>query len=119
MDKQKLAFFEKMLQDRRKIILSELGQNANEIAALYESEPNDSADFSIIDTSSQIDIKISENLKSELGEIKHSLEKIKDKTYGICELCSEDIDIARLKIKPFARYCIMCRQIVEERQKNQ
>ena len=78
-----------------------------------------SFDFALIDTSSQIDIKISENLKSELGEIKHSLEKIKDKTYGICELCSEDIDIARLKIKPFARYCIMCRQIVEERQKNQ
>lgn len=119
MDKKQLAYFEKVLKERKKVILSELGQNADEIAALYESEPNDSADFSIIDTSSQIDIQISENLKQELSEIKRSLNKIKDETYGICELCEEDIDTQRLKIKPFARYCIKCRQIVEERQKNQ
>ncbi len=61
--------------------------------------------------------KINENLfsanNSELAEIERALEKIKRNQYGKCEMCKNDIDIKRLEAKPFARFCIKCREIFE------
>lgn len=54
--------------------------------------------------------------KAEIDDIDYALIKIKNKTYGICEMCDEQIDIDRLKIKPHARYCIDCREHVEKTQ---
>ena len=65
--------------------------------------------------------KISENLfsanNSELAEIERALEKIKRNQYGKCEMCKNDIDIKRLEAKPFARFCIKCREIFENNAK--
>lgn len=113
MDKN-LAFFQKLLKQRQELVLKQLDNNSKEIQDLYNSEPNDNIDFSTINTSSQIEQTISFNLKQELNEIAKSLAKIQQKTYGICELCEESIDLERLKIKPHARYCIHCRQNIEK-----
>ena len=47
-------------------------------------------------------------------EIEESLKQIKDKSYGICNLCEEPINIERLKVKIFAKYCIPCREEMEK-----
>ena len=51
-------------------------------------------------------------------EIDEALEKIANKTYGICDMCEEEIGIPRLKVKPHAKYCIACREIIEKTAKN-
>jgi DnaK suppressor protein len=51
-----------------------------------------------------------------LKEIDLALEKIEERTYGICESCDEHIPIERLKVKPFARYCIVCREEIERQE---
>ncbi|TQR40349.1 RNA polymerase-binding protein DksA [Campylobacter sp. MIT 12-8780] len=117
MDKSKLKSFQKILEERKKLILNQLDSNTQEIEDLYNSEPNDNIDFSSINTSSQIEQTINSNLKQELGEIENSLSKIKQGIYGICESCEEDIDTNRLKIKPHAKYCINCRQSIEKGEK--
>jgi DnaK suppressor protein len=45
------------------------------------------------------------------------LGKIHNNVYGTCEMCEEEINIERLKVKNFARYCITCREVVEKEQK--
>ena len=119
MRKNEVQNFKNILEERRKTILDNLQNNSNEIEALHNSVPSDSIDFSIIETGSQIDFAISTNLKEELLEIKDSLEKIKNGSYGICESCGDDIDIQRLKVKPHARYCITCRHIKEQGKKHE
>lgn len=114
MDKSKLKNFQKILEERKTLILNQLDSNAQEIEDLYNSEPNDNVDFSNIDTNSQIEQTISSNLKQELKEIEISLDKIKRGVYGVCESCEEDISVERLKIKPHAKYCISCRQSMEK-----
>ena len=52
--------------------------------------------------------------KRELKNIQVALEKIKDQTYGICEMCEEEIAVERLEVKPFAKYCMDCRLIYEK-----
>jgi DnaK suppressor protein len=56
------------------------------------------------------------NQQETLAEIKVALEKIKDGTYGLCELCLKEgktaahslIKKERLKAIPYARNCVEC-----------
>ena len=50
--------------------------------------------------------------------VAYLFEKIANKTYGICDMCEEEIGIPRLKVKPHAKYCIACREIIEKTAKN-
>lgn len=117
MDARALRNFEKILKERKEAILAQLNDNDKDIQALRSSEPNDNVDFSTINTSSQIEQTIALNLQSELNDITLSLQKIKKNIYGICELCGDEIDLNRIKIKPHARYCKNCRELVEKEKK--
>ena len=52
-----------------------------------------------------------------LDKIDHALEKIKNGDYGICEMCGEDIAVARLEARPVALYCIDCKTAQEHRER--
>ena len=79
---------------------------------------SDEFDIASINTDQLIEQSISAQQKAELYEIDEALEKIANKTYGICDMCEEDISIPRLKVKPHAKYCIACREIIEKTAKN-
>ena len=109
--------FKQLLEDRKVCIIKQLEENVKDINNFKNSAPSDQIDFSNINTNSHIEETINKNLKSELKDIELSLTKIKEKNYGICELCDSDIDKERLKIKPHAKYCISCREIIEKGEK--
>jgi len=44
-----------------------------------------------------------------LREIDNALEKLKEGTFGVCELCGKPIGLRRLKVMPSARLCIACK----------
>ena len=56
------------------------------------------------------------NQQETLGEITLALQKIKDGTFGLCEVCVKDgkpasqaaIPKARLRVIPYARNCVEC-----------
>jgi RNA polymerase-binding transcription factor DksA len=47
-------------------------------------------------------------LEKKLQNIIKALQKIETETYGICEKCQKEIDIARLKASPSAKNCLKC-----------
>ncbi len=57
--------------------------------------------------------------KDEIKDIRNALQKIKDGTFGVCEMCDDEIDVERLKVKPHAKYCINCRELFEQTQKKE
>ena len=46
--------------------------------------------------------------EAHLGEITAALERVADGSYGICAVCGEPIDPARLEARPVARTCVGC-----------
>lgn len=44
-------------------------------------------------------------LETRLNEVKSALQKIKDGTYGVCEISGEPIEIDRLEANPAAKTC--------------
>jgi|GEM_PF-5906113 len=49
-----------------------------------------------------------ENDQHLLDEVQSALRRIDDGQFGECECCHESINMARLRVVPYARYCIHC-----------
>ncbi len=52
------------------------------------------------------DFSLLEQLEAEIGDLDAALRKIDEGTYGICEVCSKEIEPERLEAIPGARTCI-------------
>lgn len=117
MRKSDLELFKSILEERKIQIKKNILDASNELAALRDSGISDEFDIATVNADQLIEQSISAQQRYELVAIDVALGKIANKTYGVCEMCEEDIGIPRLKVKPHARYCIVCREIVEKTSK--
>jgi RNA polymerase-binding transcription factor DksA len=46
------------------------------------------------------------SLETRYRDIESGLDKIKHKTYGVCEVCGKAIEVERLEVNPAARTCL-------------
>ena len=60
------------------------------------------------------DIELKGMYEKTEQEIEKALEKFDNNTYGICEMCKEDIHINRLEVYPYTPHCIACRENFEK-----
>jgi DnaK suppressor protein len=111
-----IKFFKTSLADRRDQIRNNLYATTIEMNSLNTNELKDEADHASTSLGRAVDNAILNQQAKELAEIELALGKIKKGFYGICEMCEEEINIERLKVKNFARYCITCREVVEKEQ---
>ncbi len=112
-----LVFFGQILLDRKKQIIKNIEDTSKEMENLNQSEANDEIDYASINIDKNIEQAITSQQSKELMEINLAIAKINSKNYGVCEMCEDEIGIARLKVKPHAKYCIVCREIVEKTSK--
>lgn len=113
MTEKELLEFKKSLLEKKSKILENIKKYENEINLMRNQSPKDEGDFAVLTNDASIDSSLIEKLLQELEEIEISLDKIANNTYGICEMCEEEISIERLRVKPYAKYCIICREINE------
>ncbi len=104
---------ERLLQRKEQLIL-EVSSSQTIIKDLLSENTFDEIDYAEVSSDSFNMNTLRNKQIEELKEIDIVLEKIKNKTYGICDMCDEQIGIKRLKAKPHARFCVDCRPIYEE-----
>lgn len=105
----------KVILENRKIqIQSNIEDSTNNIEQLSDMDCKDDYDFAESSSDSFTSEIIAKQQFNELNEINNALNAIKDGSYGVCKMCDEVISIGRLKAKPFAKYCTICREIHEE-----
>ncbi len=109
-----IKYFQKLLEERKIQILKNIDTSNLEIQDLKNVDINDDGDYATLCADNMIEYAIQEQQQKELEEINYALKKIKEGEYGICEMCGEPIKPLRLKIKPYAKYCIICREIIEK-----
>jgi len=115
MEEKELIEFKEILLARQKQILKNIDDNTKEIDGLKQAEASDDADHATISADTAIEEALNIKQQKELKEIEYALFKIANESYGICEMCEDPIGKARLEVKPQAKYCIVCREIVEKR----
>jgi len=56
------------------------------------------------------ELALRQNAQQLLAQVTDALARFDQGTYGICEMCGEEIDPARLQALPYATLCIRCQQ---------
>jgi len=109
-----IKYFKQMLEERREQILKNIQGSSKELVELHKShDVMDEGDIAAVSADNLINEEIMASQQKELAEIDEALGKIMRGVYGVCEMCEEPIGMQRLKVKPFAKYCITCRKIAE------
>ena len=62
----------------------------------------------------QLALKLAAGEGDSIFEIDEALERIRQKTYGVCEECACIVPTPRLKALPFARRCVECQSRIEQ-----
>jgi len=88
---------------------------AGELADLRNngSENGDSADVAFDAGSEEISTQLAELEARELTQIEKAISRIKQGTYGLCEMCQTKIPIARLNALPYSTTCVECQREME------
>ncbi len=74
----------------------------------------DDGDWSIVDVAEDLNLRKLTLHKQTLNKIDEALRKLDEGSYGICEDCGAEIPEERLKVIPFAIYCVDCMEAREK-----
>ena len=104
---------EMLLKKKKEIearVTEELGEKMTEDIASTLGPAMDEGDLSTLEAGRDLDYGLLTMFTQMLKNIDHALEKLDDGTYGTCEECGAGIVEKRLKVMPFARYCVDCQK---------
>jgi len=109
------------LTEMKKQLLREIQDRLKEESEGLKDEGRDTYDLASDERDREINIILSAREREKLLAIDDSLQRIEDKTYGICECgcdnCDEEIGMGRLKVLPFTRLCVRCQEETEKESK--
>ena len=114
LNSQELFFFKRTLEEQLSQLQKNLKMTSSELRGSFAQRESDE-DNANLSLDSHINSSLLKKQSQHRKEIEEALTKFKTQEYGICEMCDEPINIERLKVKVFAKYCIPCREEVEKR----
>jgi DnaK suppressor protein len=108
MKKARLELYQRMLARKLEELYSAIeGKRVEGIRGFDEPEP-DIYDLCVQSYSKEQLYSLCERDREALVRVEEALDKIKRKTYGICEECEGSIEEKRLEALPWVRLCISC-----------
>ncbi len=54
-------------------------------------------------------LALERRIKQQLAKVEHALAKLEKGTYGLCDICGQKMDPARLEALPEASLCMKCK----------
>ena len=102
-----------LLVNRRDALRQALAGDLSLLKSLPEQTGGDVVDAALDAAQDEISSKLAEVESRELVQIDAALERIREGTYGQCEVCNGKIPLARLNALPYAMTCIECQRAAE------
>ena len=97
--------------------LQEINKSLKSGTDITSGEPSgDIYDQASSERDRELGLLLGDREREKLRNIDEALLKIEEGEYGICEECEEEIPIGRLKVMPFAHYCVKCKADIEKLQ---
>jgi len=119
-----IEHFEQMLLLKRREIISNVNEMEDETlkksrldaSGDLSSMPIHMADIGTDNYEQEFALGLMDSERKLLKEIDDALQRIEQKTYGICEGTGKPIPKARLEAQPWARYCVEYARMLEQGQ---
>ncbi len=96
------------LQEMRRQVLRELGEDLKEGREGGKHEGMDTYDLASEERDREISFILTDREREKVQAIQEALDRVENGTYGICESCDAEIAPARLSAMPFSRLCVNC-----------
>ena len=114
---EKMDEIKAILLKMKEETLQEINRSLRTGSDIPSGEPSgDIYDQASSERDRELELLLGDREREKLHSIDEALLKIKEGEYGICEECEEDIPLGRLKVVPFARYCVKCKADIEKQQ---
>jgi DnaK suppressor protein len=118
MKKRERNKFEKILLGKRKKLLTNALQTLESDMKLDQGDLADEMDLASSEYLQSFQFRLRGRERTFLNKIDKALGKLKDGSFGTCEVCEEPIHTKRLEARPEATLCIKCKE-EQEREEQQ
>ena len=97
------------LETERESLLEELKTTAL-VAERRERDPyGEQGELAIEIVEVEKGLILEKRVRDQLAEVEHALHKFDQGTYGLCDICGQPIEPARLEALPCANLCLSCK----------
>ena len=108
-----------MLEEMKRSLMKEMQGRVKGETEGSKDEGRDTYDLASDERDREINFILNDREREKLHAIDEALQRISEKTYGLCESCEGEIQLGRLKILPFTRLCVRCQEENEKESKRQ
>jgi DnaK suppressor protein len=106
-----------MLLKKREDLVQEISRRSKASTESGAQDIGDILDSVSEERTRELDMILTDREKRKLAQIDDAIDKIDENTYGLCEDCGVKIPKARLRVLPFAKYCVECQEKTEREEK--
>lgn len=106
--------FKKMLLKKKEEIINILSEAYSEGKEIDAGISQDVADKAESSYTKEFLFSLSDTERKRLFMIDEAIKRIEDSSYGICQMCQNNIDKKRLVVVPWAPHCIECQEKEEK-----
>jgi DnaK suppressor protein len=103
----------KSLLARGAALRSALAGEVEHLRRFRTDQTGDSASAAFDSGSEEMSGQLAELEARELNQIERALTRLKQGTYGTCEVCQARIPVARLNALPYSTTCVSCQRAME------
>lgn len=114
MQKKILDEYRKKLQKKEKEILNTISTAKTSGVENLQEGVQDVADKALSSYSREMLYSLSDSERRILLLVEEALQRIGDKTFGVCVHCGVKIQSRRLSAVPWARHCLDCQELQEK-----
>jgi len=112
--KEAILRLRKVLVKRRNALRKALAGDLSSLQELRGEPGGDAIDAALDSAHFEINSQLAEIESRELVQIEKALERMRNGTYGICELTGRSIPLARLQALPYTTVCVEAQRELEE-----
>jgi DnaK suppressor protein len=100
------------LETERESLLEELKTTASLVAERRERDPyGEQGELATEIVEVEKGLILETRVRDQLAEVEHALQKFDQGTYGLCDICGQPIEPARLEALPQANLCLSCKAL--------
>ena len=117
MKKESLEHFRILLNGKLEELLNGAEKAVNGMSESKDDNFPDPTDRASYETDTNFLLRVKDRERKLISKISEAIKRIDDGTYGVCELCGEEISEKRLEVRPVTTCCSECKKEEEEQEK--
>ncbi|HXJ93762.1 MAG TPA: TraR/DksA family transcriptional regulator [Terriglobia bacterium] len=110
MDRKKADTYRKRLLDKQDELMRLVSKSDQDGREADEEGTQDLADKAANAYTKEFLFHQSNDNRQILTMVNEALDRIKEGSYGICQVCEQEVQTKRLEAVPWARHCIECQE---------